>query len=276
MRKIVALFFSFVAIGMLLCACDNVEAPGGKIIPASIDVLKIGKADCIIINTGNKIVMIDTGEEENIDQIRDFMDEHNYNKVDTLILTHYDKDHIGGAKYIIEEYGVDTVIESRASSSSAEYYNYHQFLSQQGKEPTKLKEDYTFKSDSCVFKVNVPKKDKYDKKNDNNLSLVISMECGNSKFLFCGDALELRLAEILEPMQGEYDVIKLPHHGSYNEAYSEFFGKIKTENAIITDSKKNPAEERTLSLLAELGIEAYETRYGSLHIYTDGQDVTIN
>ena len=108
MRKTIAtmLFLFAICTVYFLCSCDT----GEKVTPASIDVLKIGKADCIIINTGNKIVMIDTGEEENIDQIRDFMDEHNYNKVDTLILTHYDKDHIGGAKYIIEEYGVDTVI----------------------------------------------------------------------------------------------------------------------------------------------------------------------
>ena len=273
MRKIIALSLLLFTICTVffLCACDT----GESVTPASIDILKLGKADCIIINTGGKIVMIDTGEEENIDQIRDFMDEHNYVKVDILILTHYDKDHIGGAKYIIEEYGVDTVIESKATSNTTEYYDYHQLISQLGKEATKLKTDYTFQVDSCVFSVNVPKKDKYDKKNDNNLSLVISMECGQNKFLFCGDALEQRLEEIIEPMQGEYDLVKLPHHGSYIDTYPDFFEKIKTKGVVITDSKKNPADNQTLNLLDELSIGIYETRYGNINIYADGKKLTI-
>lgn len=273
MRKIIVLallLFTFCMV-TLLYSCGT----GEEVTPASIDILKIGKADCIVINTGNKIVMIDTGEGENIDQVRDFMDEHNYAKIDTLILTHYDKDHIGGAKYIIEEYGVDTVIESTVASSSAEYYSYHQLLSQLGKEATKIKENYTFQADSCVFNVNVPKKDKYDKKNDNNLSLVISMECGQNKFLFCGDALEERLEEILEPMQGEYDVVKLPHHGTYIDTYPAFFDKIEAKSAVITNSKKNPSDKETLNLLEEQGIGVYETRYGGINIYTDGENVTI-
>ena len=272
-RSLFLLILLILCMLLLFCACSGEEE---VVVPSSIDILKIGKADCIIINTGTHLVMIDTGEEENVDQIHAFMDEHSYDKVDTLILTHYDKDHIGGAKYVIENYGVETVIESCAIADTEEYNSYHQALNALGKEPMKLTQDYTFKNDSCIFNINVPEKSKYDKKNDNNLSLVIAMKCGDNSFLFCGDAMSQRLEEVISELPGEYDLIKLPHHGSYMENYREFFDKIKAPCTVMTTSKKNPADDRTILLLEELGITSYETRGGTVSVTTDGENVEIH
>ena len=61
--------------------------------------------------------MIDTGEEENLDDIHFYMNKKGYTAIDTLILTHYDKDHIGGASGIISTYGVNEVIETKITAS---------------------------------------------------------------------------------------------------------------------------------------------------------------
>ncbi len=275
MRKIISftllLFCMFFA--LLLGACSG-EGDGDSILPAQVDVLKIGKADCIVINTGTKIVMIDTGEKENLDDVRDFMMDRGYKKVDTLILTHFDKDHIGGAKEIIEEYGVSTVLESTASSDSEYFHEYHLLLNQLGISPMRLSQDYTFQSDDCAFFVGVPMKKKYEDKKDNNSSLVVKMEHGETRLLFCGDAEEERLAEIIDTCAGEYDFVKLPYHGNYLENYGEFFGKIKMKYAAITDSKKNPADTRTLEALNKNNVSVFETRYGTVSVHTDGQHVS--
>ena len=274
MGKIIAFIAAFLClnVALLLCACSG-EGDGDSILPAQVDVLKIGKADCIVINTGTKIVMIDTGEKENLDDVRDFMRDRGYKKVDTLILTHFDKDHIGGAKEIIEEYGVSTVLESTASSDSEYFHEYHLLLSQLGISPMRLSQDYTFQSDDCAFFVGVPMKKKYEDKKDNNSSLVVKMEHGETRLLFCGDAEEERLAEIIDTCAGEYDFVKLPYHGNYLENYGEFFGKIKMKYAAITDSKKNPADTRTLDLLAEEGVAVLETRNGTVSFFSDGRSV---
>ena len=234
-----------VFIGLLLaCLCFvpfmySCKDEEKDVLPAQVDVLKIGKADCIVINTGTKIVMIDTGEKENLDDVRDFMRDRGYKKVDTLILTHFDKDHIGGAKKIIEEYGVDTVIEGTASSDSEYFHEYHLLLNQLGTSAQRLKQDYTFQSDDCEFFVCVPKQKKYESKNDNNSSLVVKMKCGETDFLFCGDAEEERLAEIIDTCAGEYDFIKLPYHGNYIENYGEFFEKIKIYRFYQEENEKS-------------------------------------
>ena len=100
------------------------------------------------------------------------------------------------------------------------------------------------------------------------------MKCGETDFLFCGDAEEERLAEIIDTCAGEYDFIKLPYHGNYIENYGEFFEKIKMKYAAITDSKKNPADTRTLEALNENNVSVFETRYGTVSVHTDGQHVS--
>ncbi|MBQ7907459.1 MAG: MBL fold metallo-hydrolase [Clostridia bacterium] len=265
---IVVMVMAFVC--TLFCSCGK-EAE----ISVSVDILKIGKADCIIIDTGSNIIMIDTGEEENLDTVRAYMSKKGYDRVDMLILTHYDKDHIGGASEIISEYNVTTVIESVFTSNDEWYAKYHQTMDSLGITPTKLSKDYSLTVDGCQIDISVPKEKEYSEKKDNNSSLVVSMECGEKRMLFCADAMELRLEELIEELEGPYDFVKLPYHGNYLDNYREFLEIIKPTYGAITCSKKNPASEETLSLLDELEITAYQTRNGQITVITDGKELIV-
>ena len=278
MQKCIKILLSvFIIMTMLFCffCCSCGYTTDNEIIPASLDIPKIGKADCIIINTGSKIVMIDTGEVENYDIIDDYMSNKGYNTIDTLILTHYDKDHIGGASELILNYNVATVIESKFDDSTVEYINYHNTIYSQNSTLMKLTENYKFNYDSCEFEINVPKKNKYEAKQDNNASLIISMKCGEKRFLFCGDAMEERLNEFIDVNQNSYDLVKLPYHGNYLENYKAFLDSVKAKYGVITNSKKNPASEETLSTLNKYSISTYQTRYGTVYITTNGKEIII-
>lgn len=279
MLKKIACACSFVLVVFFtlgtFCACKN-NTDTEVVINVNIDVLKIGKADCIVINTGTKILMIDTGEEENLPTVHSFMQNKGYEKIDILIITHFDKDHLGGALEIIPKYQVSTVIESTFTSSTALYANYRNVLNEQGITPMKLTEDYTLEIDGCKIEIDVPKSKKYSEKHDNNSSLVVSMTCNEKKLLFCGDAMELRLEELIDKPIGVYDFIKLPYHGNYLQNYREFLDATSPSYAAITCSGKNPASGETLALLQEYNVEAFQTRYGTVHIFTDGTELTVN
>ena len=273
-RLLSALMLIFCAL-LVLSSCESPSEE--KEIPFnSIDILDVGKADCIVINTGSKIVMIDTGEAENVPVVHSYMEKNGYTTIDTLILTHYDKDHIGGASNIISTYNVKEVIESRFSADTEAYISYHNLISDKGIPLKELTQDFSFTYDSCDFKINIPKKHKYDKDNSNNSSLIISMRYKNASFLFCGDAMEHRMTEFMSEDTSHYDFIKLPHHGDYLDCYEQFFSQATPQYCAITCSKKNPASSDTLALLEARGIIAYQTRYGSIHIsFEDGQ-ITFN
>lgn len=258
---------------------DSTEKDTGADTPkinVSVDILKVGKADCIVINTGTKIVMIDTGEEENVPYINSFMEKKGYKKIDVLIISHYDKDHLGGALQIIPKYNVSTVIESALTTKSDLYKRYQGVLESCGVSPLKLKENHTLELDECKIEIDVPPHKKYSENHDNNSSLVVSLICNERKLLFCGDAMELRLDELIEKGIGKYDFIKLPHHGTYIENYMEFLNMTSPTYAAITCSNKNPPSDETLALLLGLGVKVFETRNGDVHIFTNGKALTVS
>ena len=243
--------------------------------PISIDILKVGKADCIVINTGSSLVMIDTGESDNLASVHAYMQLQKYKKIDVLILSHYDKDHIGCVNEIIADYGVSTVIEPHVTDATSDYVAYHTTIAAHNVSLQKPTERYSFLLDGCEFTVDVPQKSRYKNKHDNNISLIVSMRYGEKSFLFCGDAMEARLEEWIGCGYGAHDFVKLPYHGNALDNYAEFLDVCKPSYAAITCSKKNPPDESVLALLEHYGASVYLTTEGTIRLTTDGTSISV-
>ena len=102
------------------------------------------------------------------------------------------------------------------------------------------------------------------------------MEYGEKRFLFCGDAMELRLSESLADSPGEFDYVKLPYHGNFLDNYSEFLEEVSPEHGVITCSNKNPSDDETLSILSKYSVKVYETKNGSVCLKTNGKTIQIS
>lgn len=281
MRKFwLIIFCALICFSMFSCGDEessstpvSFESEGSP--SCSIDILKIGKADCIVIDTGAGLVMIDAGEDNNVSSIRDFMSDKGYDRIDTLILTHPDKDHIGGASEIISAYDVTTVIEGAYAPLTEEYTRYHATMDEREITPIILNGAYSFEVGGCLFEIDAPRKQKYAEKQSNNSSLVVSLTCGARRFLFCGDAMEIRLSELITAELGEYDFIKLPYHGNYIENYRELLDMVKPKYGVITCSDKNPADKKTLDLLVEYMVHVYQTKNGSVSVTCIDNEISI-
>ena len=66
-----------------------------------ITVLDVGKGDCILVQTGENIVMIDTGYKETAEDVLKYLSDHNITGLDALIISHFHKDHVGGGAAIL-------------------------------------------------------------------------------------------------------------------------------------------------------------------------------
>ncbi len=234
-----------------------------------------GKADAIIISKGDKYMMIDTGEEELSDEILAYFKNNNITKLDYLIITHFDKDHVGSASTIINNIEIGEVIQSNVPKDSEYYDNYIEALSNKNITPKTVSGNYEITLSDVDITINGPEVI-YEKNESNNSSLIVSMTNGNNKFLFTGDAENARLNDYIEKINTTYDFIKIPYHGNYLKKLDELLNKTNPKYAVITCSNKEGAEEDTLDLLDSLNIKYYLTRNGDVTILSNGTDIIIN
>lgn len=272
MKKRIVIGVSALLAALLLSACAGRGSGGGElncVVPA------IGQADCIILKSGDYTAVIDLGEEDDGAEIIENLHSLGVKKIDCLIITHYDKDHIGGAAETLAAFPVGRALLPDYEKDGKRFDALLSALDAQGLAPEYLKDDISFRLGDMQFFVDVPKGSAADD-SDNDFSLVTRVDYGEKRFLFAGDAEERRISELLSTGNLACDVLKLPHHGRCNARTAELLSAAQPRYVIITDSDKNPAEEETLSLLSERGIDFYQTRDGDVRIVTNGSQLAVH
>lgn len=264
---------------LVLCGCRSSDDAAEAKLPevtGSFDftILKIGQADAIILRTANHSVIIDCGEKDDGNEILEYLQTNTIDTVDYLFITHFDKDHVGGAANVIENVNVKSIITPDYEGTNAEYESYRASAERKSITPIRLKENMTFTLDDVLFEIFGPLKKAY-KEGDNDFSLAIAATHGENTFLFAGDAEEERLTEIMSQTGKEYDFLKVPHHGRYNKKTKAFIEAVKPVYAVITCSKKNPAEEETVEVLENEKCDIYYTKDGDVNVASDGYKIEI-
>jgi len=204
-------------------------------------MLDIGQGDSIFIkfpyNKGN--VLIDTGGLINsnykvvINKTIPYLKSKGILKLDYIILTHGDYDHMGEAINLVENFKVEKVIFNCGPYNDLE------------KELIKVLEKKKIKYHSCIKKLNIDKNrlyflqtKEYDNENDN--SNVIYTELDGYKFMFMGDASTTTEKEIMSKYNlPDIDVLKVGHHGSRTSSSKGFINEISPKYSIISVGKNN-------------------------------------
>lgn len=234
-----------------------------------------GKADAFLLYNSAGAVLIDTGEAGFGKTVLAKLEELGIDRLSCLIITHFDKDHVGGAKKILNSIPVDLVLQSNCPKSGADAYeNYLQALEKQGIEPVTVRADTELRLGDAVLLVNPPARETYPDSASNNSSLILTVTHGSNRLLFLGDAEDLRLTEFLQTEPGHFDLVKLPHHGRWHGVFPTLLEQITPRYAVLTASEDEPEDERTLTLLAEQGVQALQTRYGAFAVVSDGASIT--
>ena len=213
--------------------------------------IDVGQGDSILLVTPYKdqTILIDTGgnisyeveewkkrkEEYSIgkDTIIALMRKIGIKKIDYLILTHGDYDHMGEAINLIENFKVDKVI-----FNCGEFNGLEQDL-------IKVLDKKKIPYYSCIKQLNIDDNKLYflnnkDYGNENDNSSVIYTELNNHKFLFMGDAgIEVEEGLIEKYNLNDIDVLKVGHHGSKTSSSENFINEISPKYSIISVGKNN-------------------------------------
>ena len=256
---------------------ESMEREGEDIL--QVQALKVGKADAIVLFCGGETMVIDCGEEEDGQEVLEYLQGKGVTEIDVLMITHFDQDHVGGADAVMKGMPVHRVILPAYSGSGTEYEDFMAALEKAGAEPENVQEPVRFQLGDSSVLVEPPASYEIpdnDKEYDNNFSLITTVEYCGQRMVFAGDIEKQRIREWLA--QGDQKpcaVLKVPHHGVYNKALEDLFRTLQPAYAIICDSKKNPADDRTLELLQQCGAECLQTRNGDISILCSSEGIEV-
>lgn len=242
-----------------------------------IYTFSIGKADCSLLSFDGLNVLIDAGEEDDGADIVKKLKALQVEKLDLVILTHFDKDHIGGFPAVSAAIPIERVILPDYVRDSKQYEAMADALEKKSIPAERLTDDVSFQLGQASFLVWAASKE-YDpeKGNDNQLSLVTSITYGQTRLLFMADAEGGWLKDLCyQGYELGCDVIKFPCHGKWQKNVPALLALSLPQYAIVTDSDKNPAAVETLDALGTLDITTLRTIDGDIHLFTDGKKVTV-
>lgn len=230
----------------------------------SITFLSLKKGESTVITTSfnNTVTIIDTGEEDA--GLVDYLTEVGIRKVDYLILTHSDSDHVGDLDNLIENVKVKKILvnyyDSYLIKTCSKYRNKISIK--------KIKCGDQIKYDNIKIKVFNPSEDS-STLNNNSLCFILNINSFN--ILFTGD-IEVETEEKLTTELSKYkiDIIKVSHHGSKTSSSYDYIKEIKPKIAIAMNGYNNGygfPSIQTINTFRSLHIPMYNTNdYGTIYV----------
>ena len=255
-KKFAAVIFSSFLAASSLFSCSSKSSVPKDAKDLTVTFFDVGKADAILLQSETGTVVIDTGEKGDGKKISNLLNESDTTVIDYLIITHFDKDHVGGAAKLINNFEIHNIITPDYEGTSDEYEKYCKVLAEKNIQPTKLTADMDFSLDDVKFTVYAPKKTFYGDDDENDFSLVTKVVHHNNTLLFTGDAMEQRLSEIMDI--GKCTLLKVPYHGRKLDNLGEFLNKVKPKYAVVCTSSSE-FSNKMQELLKAMKITTYAT-----------------
>lgn len=213
----------------------------------SINMLDIGQGDCFVVNDGNNDIYIsDCGSTtvQNVGKTRllPFLKSKGWGKVDTIFISHMDKDHVNGVNDLLKcaEITIGRIIIS--ASYKSDKLNCAEL--EELKELAKMRDIKLFymkKGDEIVgkdisFRCIYPTGEE-DIEDQNEASIVMRMDYKGLSMLFTGDIAGSTEEKIIDSSDEDIldcDILKVCHHGSKNSSTDDFLKKVSPKLYLIS------------------------------------------
>ncbi|MHB1420805.1 MAG: ComEC/Rec2 family competence protein [Bacillota bacterium] len=245
--------------------------------------LDVGEGDAIFIQApGNYTALIDGGGKAGDRVVLPFLRREGIRKLDLVVSSHPDTDHLQGLFSVVKEMPVAQVIMAPVPEPPGDYRDFIVLLENR-------KVNYSAASNGLVIKLgpgvqldvlNPSNIVRTESGGDNNNSVVMKLVCGDTSVLLTGD-IEHEAMQELVTQGGDLrsTVIKMPHHGSKSGLEPNFLHKVTPKAVVISVGKNSfghPSPE-ILNFWEEAGVPTYRTdMLGAVTFTSDGHKWSIN
>lgn len=245
----------------------------------TMHTISIGRGDAIVICSGNQYMLIDSGTSDAASTIIDYLDKLNIpdKKIDYVISTHPDADHVGSFPAIFKEYTIGEIIYSSCTKGTTAYKNFVTSMEEEGCPYRYPKEGESWKLGDATVEV------VYDGTQGttyNECSIVLKVTCDGKTILLMGDLPSTMERSLMS--QGynfKADVLKVGHHGAAASSCADFLDAVTPEYAVIScadPSITDLPKPSTLKRLARRFIKTYRTTDGDIVLNFNNGKITTN
>ena len=214
-----------------------------QIIPKDLRIyfIDVGQGDsCLIITPNNKKVLVDGGEGKT-DVVLSYLLDRRINKLDYIMISHFDSDHCNGLIDVIQKLEVKNILISKQAYFCDEYKNIANIINLK-----RIKVTFVKQGDKLNIDKNInldifypPKNLEYDDLNNN--SIVAKLTYKKFSILFTGDIekSEENIVDKFTANELKSTIIKVPHHGSKTSSSEEFIKAVNPKIALIGVGENN-------------------------------------
>ena len=266
----------------LFCGCTGEEADSAAVPTEgqnfAVTFFDVGQADSALIQCGGEAMLIDGGNAADGEAIIKSIRRCGVEKLEVVVVTHSDEDHIGGIPAVLAEFPVVTLYEGGNTADTKIYQKFLSVVAAKGLNITYPVLGKTFPLGDSRVTVLGPTE---LATNPNNNSIVLRIDYGETSFLFTGDAMEQEEKAILATGANlKVDVLKVGHHGAAESSSYLFLREIMPEYAIIsvgTGNHYGHPHKEALSRLGNAGAKIYRTDLqGEIYCTSDGKTVAVS
>ena len=258
----------------------TVERLGKDLVNDELEVhfIDVGQADCTLIKCNGYTMLIDAGLDDQGTKIQNYLQKQGIDRLDYLILTHSDIDHIGSADVIMTKFDIGTIFMSDFEKETKTYKNLLKLIEENDIRYLSPAVGNVYAFGSASFQILAPNDD-YEK--PNNTSIAFLLTHGENTFLFTGDAEKDAEADILNNgLNIKADVFHAGHHGSRTSNTQEFVDAVMPRYAVIScgvDNAFGLPDAEVLNRFREKEMMVYRTdEQGTIIAVSNGEKITFN
>lgn len=218
-----------------------------------IAFVDVGQGDSIYFQSPfhQEIILLDTGGKLTFEkeswkkrrqknaseyQLIPFLKSQGVTKIDKLILTHGDQDHMGEWLTVAQNFQIDQLIIPIGMKRKSKIEKGIRLLQEKGTKVLEMKKGQTITGE-FQFSVLSPE---IITDGGNEDSLVLGLNKNNHRFLFTGDLGKTGEQNLMENYPNlQTDILKVGHHGSKNSSGESFIQAIKPKISVISSGKEN-------------------------------------
>lgn len=249
-----------IAAALVVTLIAGVAVSSGRRAFASVTVLDVGQGQCVLLQCGDQVALVDCGgdrgQRSGEDTVRKLLARGIY-QVDYLILTHFDTDHVCGTEQLMSRMNVGGLYVADVGQNSANRANILKAAREENIPVTVLSMDLQMEFGGGILKLFVP----LDKKSSNaSLSALMSVE--EYDILVTGDmdaGDEIRLVKTRS--LPDLEVLVAGHHGSKYSTGEVLLKETAPDVVIISvgeNSYGHPAQS-VLDRITAWGGKVYRT-----------------